>query len=53
MIFKGAGTALVTPFNINGEVDYNSLKKILQFQTENKIDAVILLGTTGESPSEK
>jgi 4-hydroxy-tetrahydrodipicolinate synthase len=50
MIFKGAGTALVTPFNINGEVDYNSLKKILQFQTENKIDAVILLGTTGESP---
>lgn len=50
MIFKGAGTALITPFNANGEVDYISLKKILQFQTDNSIDAIILLGTTGESP---
>jgi 4-hydroxy-tetrahydrodipicolinate synthase len=50
MIFKGVGTALITPFEKNGSVDYPPLKKIFQFQTDNNIDAIILLGTTGESP---
>lgn len=49
-MFKGTGTALLTPFNENYEVDYDSLKKLVKLQIDNKIDALIVLGTTGESP---
>ncbi|PJA98548.1 MAG: 4-hydroxy-tetrahydrodipicolinate synthase [Ignavibacteriales bacterium CG_4_9_14_3_um_filter_30_11] len=49
-MFNGVGTAIITPFLKNGEVDYNSLKRITKFQTDNKIDAIIILGTTGEAP---
>ena len=50
-MFKGAGTALITPFKDNGEVDYELFEKILDHQLENNIDALIVLGTTGESPT--
>jgi 4-hydroxy-tetrahydrodipicolinate synthase len=50
-VFKGTGTALITPFNERLEVDYPSLKKLVGFQLENKVDALILLGTTGEAPT--
>lgn len=46
-IFKGVGTALITPFN-NGAVDYVSLKVLLDKQIEAGVDAVVILGTTGE-----
>ena len=46
-IFSGLGTALVTPFN-NGEVDYYSLKVLLNKQIEAGVEAVVVLGTTGE-----
>ncbi len=49
-MFKGVGTALLTPFDNNLEVDYDSLKKITKHQIEGKVDAIIILGTTGESP---
>jgi len=49
-MFKGVGTALITPFNSDLSVDYKSLKKIVEHQIANKIDALIVLGTTGESP---
>jgi len=49
-MFKGVGTAIITPFLKNGEVDYDSLKRITKFQTDNKIDAIVILGTTGEAP---
>ncbi|MFC2103044.1 4-hydroxy-tetrahydrodipicolinate synthase [Bacteroidota bacterium] len=49
-MFKGVGTALITPFNKDTSVDIDSLKKIVEFQLANKIDALIVLGTTGESP---
>lgn len=49
-MFKGVGTALITPFNFDFSVDYNSLKKIVRHQIDNEIDALIVLGTTGESP---
>lgn len=48
IIFKGCGTALITPFKGN-KVNYNELEKILNFQIENKTDAIIICGTTGES----
>ncbi len=46
-IFEGVGTALITPFK-NGAVDYYSLENILDKQLEANIDALIILGTTGE-----
>jgi 4-hydroxy-tetrahydrodipicolinate synthase len=49
-MFKGVGTALITPFKEDQTVDIGSLKKILEHQLKNNIDALIVLGTTGESP---
>ncbi|RKY95123.1 MAG: 4-hydroxy-tetrahydrodipicolinate synthase, partial [Ignavibacteriae bacterium] len=49
-MFKGVGTALITPFKDDLSVDLDSIKKIVLNQLENKIDALIVLGTTGESP---
>lgn len=50
-MFKGVGTALITPFKDNGEVDYELFEKILEHQLKNGIDALVVLGTTGESPT--
>jgi 4-hydroxy-tetrahydrodipicolinate synthase len=49
-MFYGLGTALITPFNENYGVDYEALKKITRFQIDCNVDALIVLGTTGESP---
>lgn len=49
-MFRGAGTALLTPFKNDQSVDYDSLKKICRMQVDSRIDAIIVLGTTGESP---
>ena len=49
-MFKGTGTALITPFNEDLSVDYNSLKGIVGQQLNGGVDALIVLGTTGESP---
>ncbi len=49
-MFKGVGTALITPFKNDLSVDFDSIKKIVRNQLDNKIDALIVLGTTGESP---
>ena len=48
IIFKGCGTAIVTPFNKNG-VDFDEFKKLIEFQVKNKADSIIVCGTTGES----
>lgn len=48
IIFKGCGTAIVTPFNKNG-VDFEEFKKLIEFQIKNKADSIIVCGTTGES----
>jgi 4-hydroxy-tetrahydrodipicolinate synthase len=49
-MFSGVGTALITPFDEKFNVDYSSLKKIVRFQVESNVDALIVLGTTGEAP---
>lgn len=49
-MFKGTGTALITPFNEDFSIDYASLKVIIDDQVKNGISAIIILGTTGESP---
>ena len=50
-MFKGAITAIVTPFTMNGELDEESLRKLVEFQIKNKIDGIVPCGTTGESPT--
>lgn len=49
-MFQGTGTALITPFDEQYNVDYTALKKLVRFQVENNIDMLVVLGTTGESP---
>ncbi len=48
--FKGMGTALITPFNQKGEVDYDALKRLLQYQLSNGVDFLCILATTAETP---
>ena len=47
--FKGTGVALVTPFRKEGEVDFNALQKLVEFQIENGVNYLVVQGTTGES----
>lgn len=48
-LFKGAGVAIVTPFNEKFEVDYEKLGELIEFQLSNKTDSIIICGTTGEA----
>ena len=50
-MFEGAYTAIVTPFNKKGDVDYDKLKALIQIQIEAGIDGIVPVGTTGESPT--
>lgn len=50
-MFRGLGTALITPFTDEGEVDYEALRKLIHYQIEHGTDSLIVLGTTGEAPS--
>lgn len=50
-IFKGLGIALITPFRADGEVDYEALRKLLRYQTDNGADFLCILATTGETPT--
>lgn len=49
-MFKGVGTALLTPFNEDYSIDFASFEKLLSHQLNNNIDYLVVLGTTGESP---
>ncbi|MBQ9297068.1 MAG: 4-hydroxy-tetrahydrodipicolinate synthase [Paludibacteraceae bacterium] len=45
----GLGTALITPFQADGSVDYKSLEQLLDKQLEGYVDYIVVLGTTGEA----
>ena len=49
-IFRGLGIALVTPFTPDGQVDYKSLKRLVEYQIDNGADFLCILATTGETP---
>lgn len=49
-MFEGSIVALITPFK-DGEVDYEALKKLIDFHVDNGTDAILVCGTTGESPT--
>lgn len=48
-LFYGSIVALITPMNSHGEVDYNQLKKLVDFHVESGTHAIVSVGTTGES----
>ena len=47
-VFEGAATAIITPFFEDGSVDYESFGKLIDFQIDAGIDAIVVAGTTGE-----
>ena len=49
-MFRGLGTAVITPFREDFEIDYDALKRIVRCQIQNGVDALVILGTTGEAP---
>lgn len=49
-IFRGLGVALITPFTESGEVDYNALGNLVEYQISNGADFLCILATTSESP---
>lgn len=48
-VFKGCATALVTPMNNDFSINYHELERLIDFQLENGIDALVVCGTTGEA----
>lgn len=48
-MFRGTGTALITPFDEHLNVDYTALKRLVRFQVDNGINSIVVLGTTGEA----
>lgn len=49
-MFKGTGTAIITPFKNDLSIDYEKLSEIIEYQIKNGVQALIVLGTTGEAP---
>lgn len=49
IIFKGCATAIVTPFNKDNEIDFDEFKRLVDFQIDNKVNAIVVCGTTGEA----
>src|SRR5215469_7381821 len=49
--FRGTGIAIVTPFNPDGDIDWNSFRNLINFWIDNKVEYLVVLGTTGESPT--
>lgn len=50
-LFRGAGVAIVTPFKEDNSVNYEKLDELVEYQIQNQTDAIIVCGTTGESPT--
>ena len=48
---QGTGVALITPFTPGMEVDFDALGKVIDFIIENKVEYIVTLGTTGETPT--
>jgi len=51
MTLTGTFTALVTPFNTDGSVDYSALRELVQWQIASGVEGIVPVGTTGESPT--
>jgi 4-hydroxy-tetrahydrodipicolinate synthase len=47
---RGTGVALITPFKQDKSIDFDAMKRVIDFNIENGVNYFIILGTTGESP---
>ena len=50
-MFKGVYTAIITPFEQDGEIDWDALKNLVEFNIEYNVSGIVPCGTTGESPT--
>lgn len=50
-VFTGAAVAIITPMNVDGSVNYEELGRIIEDQIAHGTDAIVICGTTGESPT--
>ena len=50
-MFRGSMVAVVTPMKADGALDFEALARLVEFHIENGTDAIIAVGTTGESPT--
>jgi len=50
-VFKGSVVAIVTPFNHDGSIDFDSLKQLVEWHIESGTSGILPCGTTGESPT--
>jgi len=50
-VFRGIATALITPFNEDGSVDFDSYGKLIDWQIEQGINALVIAATSGEGPT--
>ncbi len=50
-MFHGSMVALVTPMQVDGSIDYRALERLVEFHVDNGTDAIVSVGTTGESPT--
>ncbi len=48
-IFTGCATAIATPMNADGSINYDEFLRMIDYQIDNKIDSIVICGTTGES----
>ncbi|EKN63938.1 4-hydroxy-tetrahydrodipicolinate synthase [Schinkia azotoformans] len=51
MVFGRVGTAMVTPFDVNGNIDFDRATDLVNYLLDNGTDSLIVAGTTGESPT--
>ncbi|MDR0885697.1 MAG: 4-hydroxy-tetrahydrodipicolinate synthase [Clostridiales Family XIII bacterium] len=51
-VFTGSAVAIITPFNEDGSIDYDSLADILEWHVQEKTDGIVICGTTGEASTQ-
>jgi len=50
-MLRGTETAIVTPFNADGSIDFESFKRLVDLQIEGGVEMLVPLGSTGENPT--
>ncbi|HDP96572.1 MAG TPA: 4-hydroxy-tetrahydrodipicolinate synthase, partial [Euryarchaeota archaeon] len=50
-MIRGCYTAIITPMLADGAIDSEGLRRLVEYQSENHIDGIVAVGTTGESPT--
>ena len=51
ILFEGVATAVVTPMKADGKIDWEAFERLIEYQAEGGVSAVVVCGTTGESPT--